>query len=117
MGGGGIKTLGPTEVPEPLATSPIGVPGIRSLNTDIGPATTSTPVMTTTQWNLDLSEDSDEEFGPKERRTPAMKARTVMAPRPLLDHDYCYHAFVMSQQPVQPVQPLVTEAPELSEML
>ena len=115
--GGGIKTLGPIEASELLPASPVGVPGIRSLNFTgpvTGTSSTSTPVMTTTQWNLDLSEESDdEEYGPKEKRTPAMKARTVMAPRPLLDHDYCYHAFVMSQQPVQP---LVAKAPELSEM-
>ena len=105
--GGGLRTLGPADVSSSPTQDP--VPGIKSL-TDPEPAT---PVLTTTQWDLDLSEDSDEEFGPKEKRTPAMKARTVLAPRPLLDHDYCYHAFMISQQPLQPPVP---EPQELSEM-
>jgi len=57
-----------------------------------------------TQWDLDLSESSDEETrgggpGPA-RKLPALKARQVSAPwrTSIMDHDYCYAAFLMSQK-------------------
>ena len=89
------------------------VPGIRSLASAPAAASAS-PVLATTRWDLDHSEKSDDEFGPREERTPGMKARMVVSPRPLLDHDYCYHAYLLSQQP--PAPPSVSEPPELSEM-
>ena len=104
-GQGGLRTLQPAERQGPLAA----VAGIKSLGGGAGQSS----VPTTTQWDLDLSEDSDEEIGPSIRRPPALKARTVLAQRPLLDHDYCYDAFLQSQQPVFPAVP---ETPELSEM-
>ena len=36
------------------------------------------------------------------RRPAGLKPRTVAPPRPLLDHDYCYTAWLLSQQPPQP---------------
>ena len=52
------------------------------------------------QWDLNLSESSDEEDGDRTRKVPVPRKRLLNAPRPLLDHDYCYAAFMMSQEPV-----------------
>merc|ERR1712142_1203387 len=110
---GGLRTLQPSG----SQSSPnVSVAGIKSLVPNAQVTTTPTtalpPSLTSTQWDLDLSESSGDEIGPQAKRTPALKARTVLAPRPLLDHDYCYAAFLSSQQPVQPV----VETQELSEM-
>ena len=102
---GGLRTLQPSG--DASATSPVA--GIRSLE-----PTVTTP-LTRTQWDLDLSESSgDETMGPQPRRTPALKQRTVTALRPLLDHDYCYAAYLSSQQPVLPPAPPPPQ--EMSEM-
>jgi len=110
---GGLRTLQPSG----SQSSPnVSVAGIKSLVPNAQVTTTPTtalpPSLTSTQWDLDLSESSGDEIGPQAKRTPALKARTVLAPRPLLDHDYCYAAFLSSQQPVQPI----VETQELSEM-
>merc|ERR1711874_310999 len=93
--------------------------GLRTLqpcSTTSSSTTTSTAptALTSTQWDLDLSESSGDEIGPSVRRTPALKQRTVAALRPLLDHDYCYAAYLSSQQPVQPPAPPPVQ--EMSEM-
>ena len=103
-GAAGLKTLGPDESTESVNT-------VSSADTGAG------AVMTTTQWDLDLSEESDDEVGPREKRTPGLKARTVLAPRPLLDHDYCYHAYLMSQQPAQPPPDTQTDLSEMDKIL
>merc|ERR1712179_835316 len=102
---GGLRTLQPSG----SQSSPsVAVAGIKSLVPKTPVTTTSIlpPRLASTQWDLDLSESSGDEIGPQAKRTPALK------PRPLLDHDYCYAAFLSSQQPVQPV----VETQELSEM-
>ena len=88
---------GPNDTPHrpPGAkTTPSG--GLRTLQPCTTPSTTTsnTPALTSTQWDLDLSESSGDEIGPSVRRTPALKQRTVAALRPLLDHDYCYAAYL-----------------------
>ena len=90
----------------------VAVAGIKSLVPKTPVTTTLPPSLASTQWDLDLSESSGDEIGPQAKRTPALKPRPVLALRPLLDHDYCYAAFLSSQQPVQPV----VETQELSEM-
>merc|ERR1712083_250708 len=97
------------------ATTSGGLRTLQPCTTTTSSTTTSTtPAMASTQWHLDLSESSGDEIGPSVRRTPALKQRTVAALRPLLDHDYCYAAYLSSQQPVQPPAPPPVQ--EMSEM-
>ena len=85
---------GPNDTPHRPKTTPSG--GLRTLQpcTTTATTTSSRPALTSTQWDLDLSESSGDEIGPSVRRTPALKQRTVAALRPLLDHDYCYAAYL-----------------------
>ena len=85
---------GPNDTPHRPKTTPSG--GLRTLQpcTTTATTTSSRPALTSTQWDLDLSESSGDEIGPTVRRTPALKQRTVAALRPLLDHDYCYAAYL-----------------------
>ena len=55
-----------------------------------------------TQWDLNLSESSDDENedGQTQQKTLTRRKRILNAPRPLLDHDYCYAAYMMSQEPI-----------------
>ena len=101
----GLRTLQPT------VTSPEAVAGAPSQETP--PAAP----LTRTQWDLDLSESSGDEMGPHTRRTPGLKQRTVSTLRPLLDHDYCYAAFLSSQQPSQPAAAPVQEMAEMDRIL
>ena len=54
------------------------------------------------KYNVNLSESSDEGESRVPRLPPTTAAthRLIAGPRPLLDHDYCYAAFMMSQEPV-----------------
>ena len=52
------------------------------------------------QWNLNLSESSSNEDGPAQKKTTTHRNRILNAPRPLLDHDYCYASYMMSQEPM-----------------
>ena len=110
---------GPNDTPHrpagARATTSGGLRTLQPCTTTTSSTTTSTaPALTSTQWDLDLSESSGDEIGPSVRRTPALKQRTVAALRPLLDHDYCYAAYLSSQQPVQPPAPPPVQ--EMSEM-
>jgi len=53
------------------------------------------------QWDLNLSESSEDEPGGQQyKRPPAVRPKLANASRPLLDHDYCYAAFMLSQEPL-----------------
>ena len=56
--------------------------------------------MTSTQWSV--SKSSSEELSLQAKPTSTLEAHTMMSSRPLLDHDYCYTAFLTSQQLGQP---------------
>ena len=64
-------------------------------------AKTNSPSAAKAQFDLNLSESSDEGSGSRVVRPAVSKKLGSKATRPLLDHDYCYAAFLMSQEPIQ----------------
>lgn len=76
---------------------------IKSTNANVQAEFSNQSKAPKTKFNLNLSESSEDEDEQLERKMSFAEARKnlMFASRTLLDHDYCYAAFMLSQEPVR----------------
>lgn len=65
----------------------------------VGHSSSSNPSGAKSRFDLNLSESSDDEGGQTAKPAAPVQLRS-RSRRPLLDHDYCYAAYMMSKEPV-----------------